>query len=187
MVLEQKRVEAVSTPYLLKYFYLTPVLLFAVVLSSIYLGLMGLAAAVVGVGPFTLYVLYQEFVDKPYLEICEDGIYYDRRKMEDDDANCIFPYIEIATSLVNVGNATAEDCHVRVSVDEIEFLPVGSARFTNQRLASIQAGNGKSSSSVSFLRPMHWRTFTKRWNLKRSVPSTQTPSPQSSGGYQTNA
>lgn len=117
---DQSTVEAHLRPYLLRFFYILPIGWFLLIFGLLQFNRLALASAVVGAGPFVLYYLYQHYVDIPYVRVCEEQVYFDRRFREEtneDEIECIYPFIEIATSLINIGNTTARNCYVRVSID----------------------------------------------------------------------
>lgn len=94
---------------------------------------LGIAGAVIGAGPFILYVIYDEYVNAPRFVITTEededgveGVYFDKIVMEKEDY--IYPVIEAVTTIKNVGRTSISDASVRVnlscddpSVDEQEF------------------------------------------------------------------
>lgn len=82
---------------------------------------LGLSSAVIGAGPFLLYVLYQEYVKSPRFVITKKeneqgipGIYFDKLIVE--QGNNIYPVIEVLTTLKNVGKSSVKDASARVNL-----------------------------------------------------------------------
>jgi hypothetical protein len=136
----QRTIGAFVSPLLARYYYILVIGWVLLVFILVYPPVFGfdtlpLASAVIGAGPFVLYILHQKIVEQPRIAIEED-IYYDKYLWEYDET--VYPIIEVLASVENIGNETAENCHVRVDLDGPESPPQGYyTRWTGEGYAPV--------------------------------------------------
>ncbi len=100
----------------------------------------GLSSAVIGAGPFILYVIYQEYVLSPRFIITttesEDGVkgvYFDKYILTNNGS--VYPLIECVTTVKNVGRTSVTDAAVRVSLKSADTHEEFTSRWTGDLYA----------------------------------------------------
>ncbi len=100
----------------------------------------GLSSAVIGAGPFILYVIYQEYVLSPRFIITTtededgvEGVYFDKYIVANNDN--VFPLIECVTTVKNVGRTSVTDAAVRVSLKSADVHEEFTSRWTGDLYA----------------------------------------------------